>query len=607
MGAYLGAAQPTPSQTSFDTKTRITKYIWSIHPNNVQKFKNLPFKESIKSSTFKSENNLEWYLKCWPNGNAEHQRDSFGSGQGYCIVSLHLASMPTHYKSVRIYFSLHCPQTHSSLGFIAQSNLQISGCGWGWYEQLSSELISCDNISLVCSVRILEIEDTKHNMIYKYPLTVSNIYKEQQIHWQLHGSKLHKFHTAHVGKCMSSHSVSDTNPMFTFRCYPNGSPATALKKGYVDLILVLAALPIGVKSIKVKCKMQCVQIDHTETMTGWLRYTTRQITFKKYCLFNKLKLYSLLNFIGHIEILECVNEKEQTMIDIKYKNVLSPQSNDDSKHNELKDDIDHKLNEVDDSDATLLQKYNIRSGYGLILIVCIEDYQTLTKNKIKNLNGTVHDKKLMIDLFKNKYKYKIIQNQKNIVNYDAFTTLINDARHELYQHHQQYDFFGLIFSGHGNQHSIYTSDGRSYGRVDLYKFFNGLNCTRFKDKPKLLVLDACKGVFEAPQMKTAKCGSSSLNIGNNPTHPDDNIIILNANSDKYVGWDIKGKGGVLIQSLHHVLSNNTNKIRLDAMTKCIDMKMKEIGQETDTMQTLQKIEHGVKKEIYFCIEKKKIK
>eukprot|EP01084_Bolivina_argentea_P089082 160818_1 len=220
---------------------------------------------------------------------------------------------------------------------------------------------------------------------------------------------------------------------------------------------------------------------------------------------------------------------------------------------------------------------------------------------MSNLDNTVKDKESLIKLFENEYKYNVIYNKNDIVTYNDFDKYINEARSELYNNPQKYDAFIFAFSGHGTQESICLSDDKSYSRIDVYKFFNGLGCKPFSDKPKLLVFDACKGSKKAPQINT----KNPSNVCVYPSHPDDNIIVFNANSDFYVSYDTNN-GGLLIQSLHNVLKNNRNKICLDDMSKLIEFEMKKVCKninnngDNNIMQLLEKVERGITKKIYFC-------
>ena len=257
------------------------------------------------------------------------------------------------------------------------------------------------------------------------------------------------------------------------------------------------------------------------------------------------------------------------------------------------------------SHSPSLEQYDVRCGRGLAAIICIKEYKPYGQNK-NNLPNTIVDRQGLQQLFEDHYGFKTLCLKQNRITLQDFQDFLYGVRHELYTNHQQYDAFILAFSGHGHQDTILLSDLKEYGRVDLYRYFNGLQCPKFKRKPKLLLIDACKGEEEAPLLKMGwmrEMTKAAPSVGvQYPVHPDDNIVIFDSNSDGYVSYDF-AKGGALMQSFIKVMRANSNKLLLDDMAKMIERDIKRIGRKSGTMQMLDCKLKGIDKRIYFCAPK----
>eukprot|EP01084_Bolivina_argentea_P242131 406296_1 len=562
----------------FEDENKMTKCSWKI--SEVNKFKSLENGRYITSKTFKSEKNLNWKLLCYPNGD---NKESIGN----CQLYLYLSHMPKQYKTVIVYRYIHCEQTGSSCQSIQSYDKAV---GWSFISSqfiLLSELVSSRNISFECGIRILRIFDKSNFIIYQYPLLLSDIFQKQQIRWHINKQLMSKFKAAHWGQCF----LCPVNDLFSITCFPSGYPLSNRDRGTVGIELQLCSFPIGVASFRFKLVIEIPQLDENFTVDDGVFILTYVTSTGQGIHFPSTKLHQIssMDIIAHIEILKCYNHKDEEIANISFKTLLLSEPYKD-------EEFDEKKYETDVDEYTCqLAKYYIHAARGLVLIICVKDYET-HHTGFENLKYTNQNMVLLKTLFGNEFKYNVKCVTKDIVRHNDFDKLITEARNELYQNSSKYDVFIFAFSGHGNEDVIHLSDGCRYNRIELYKFFNGLNCKLFKDKPKLLIFDACKGMETAPQLKYAK---GSLNVGNAPTHPDDNIIILNANSDEYLSFDTK-EGGVLIKALYNVLMNCKKMISLDDLIKCIDIEMKNIGQKINAIQTLQCIQHGIKKQIFFC-------
>eukprot|EP01084_Bolivina_argentea_P144936 254185_1 len=283
------------NKVSFDEITKITKYEWTIIQTNVNKFKQLPSGSSIKSSYFISEQNIKWYLECYPNGDGT---DKVGS----CDLFLTLLSLPPKYKSVTVYFYLYCPQTNSYFEDVDVFEESEDCCVWINASEIISTLQPDNDIVFECGVRILKITNRNKHIIYEYPLSVSSIKKNKQITWSINNNLINTFRKSQYGKPINARLISATNNMFTIECYPNGICKTS--KGYISLYLKVISYPMGVESMVIKFNLKCPKMDESKINYHSFSNANGSYGWDKYCSANKLELCDRLDIICEIEIIE---------------------------------------------------------------------------------------------------------------------------------------------------------------------------------------------------------------------------------------------------------------------------------------------------------------
>ena len=174
-----------------------------------------------------------------------------------------------------------------------------------------------------------------------------------------------------------------------------------------------------------------------------------------------------------------------------------------------------------------------------------------------------------------------------------FIKFIHSVRNHLFDNADKYDAFLLAFSGHGSQSGVYLSDGKQFGRVKLYKWFNGDNCIEFNDKPRVLLIDACKGNQKAKDLNVVSKDMEELSVA-----PDDNTVVFNSTTDEYVSWE-NGKGGAMMQSFIKVMKQK-DTMPLHKISQKMSKEMKRVGKKMGTAQTLDFQQKGIDKDIYFC-------
>lgn len=234
----------------------------------------------------------------------------------------------------------------------------------------------------------------------------------------------------------------------------------------------------------------------------------------------------------------------------------------------------------------------IPKGKALAAIVCVSKYDNL-----KDLKGTPKDRTGLKKLFEKGLEYETKCWNKDKITYEEFDAFLHDVRSELVKNAKKYEAFIFAFSGHGNQNSIYLSDGKTFGRVELYKWFNGIFCMKFKDKLKWFLIDACKGGAKAKDLnRTSKNSEAKSSLA-----PDDHIVVFNSTTDEYVAWENPNEGGVMMQSFIKVIQQIEPKKSSTLYQISCDtaQEMSEMGKKLKTAQTLN-AQFNKPTNIYFC-------
>eukprot|EP01084_Bolivina_argentea_P131549 232176_1 len=259
-------------------------------------------------------------------------------------------------------------------------------------------------------------------------------------------------------------------------------------------------------------------------------------------------------------------------------------------------------NDNDDDDDEKKQKQEIETyiiSTALILVVCITSY-----DYCKDLPGTQIDKQNMYKLWHYKYKFEVIQNNTKRVDYDDFNDLINDCRSKLSrkQNKNKYDALFIIYSGHGDEDNIILSDSYKYNRDKLMEYFNGNNVPFMSNKPKIIIMDACRGnkdVVEAWPVSNNNTKNKSIRMKgpkDNQHHPDEQFIVLYATTKGYQVPD-GDDGGNVIKTIYDIFNkdSNINKYHLDDLFK---ITQKEVKQICNATQCIEQRNYGNDSHIY---------
>ena len=200
----------------------------------------------------------------------------------------------------------------------------------------------------------------------------------------------------------------------------------------------------------------------------------------------------------------------------------------------------------DQSDDMMDDKYNITNA--LVLIICISKY-----NGMPDLESVKMDMEKMTDLWQNKFKYTVIANKvrdkdgEYFVDDETIDSLIGDAKQLLRNTKNGFDAFIFIYSGHGYNGGIITSETRRVSLTEIEKEVSPKKLKKFKDCPKIFIIDACRSrsanlPFDE-RLKEIKADTSGKNQTTKWHHPLLNTIEVFGNTQGYSVFGSSNDGG----------------------------------------------------------------
>ena len=123
------------------------------------------------------------------------------------------------------------------------------------------------------------------------------------------------------------------------------------------------------------------------------------------------------------------------------------------------------------------------------------------KNR-RRRKGTDYDEKLLADTFKWLHFEVIVH--RDLKGSEMKATLEEIANLD----HSQYNAFVCCILSHGTEDGVYGTDWMPLSFYDLRRLFSGNRCPDLHSKPKLFIIQACRGKdIDHGVMKTEHCGN----------------------------------------------------------------------------------------------------
>ena len=199
-----------------------------------------------------------------------------------------------------------------------------------------------------------------------------------------------------------------------------------------------------------------------------------------------------------------------------------------------------------------------RISNALVLIICISQY-----NQLDNLESVKVDMKIMRDLWEKRFNYTVIANEiskkdnEYFVDAETIDSKIGDAKKLLRDENNTFDGFILIYSGHGYKDGIITSDNQYVKLTEIQKEFSAKKLKKFKDYPKIFIIDACRSRFPSLPMEERLeiKGASNKKYQTQWYHPLANMIEIFGNTRGYGVGGNPLTGGSLIREMSNTFEN----------------------------------------------------
>ena len=246
---------------------------------------------------------------------------------------------------------------------------------------------------------------------------------------------------------------------------------------------------------------------------------------------------------------------------------------------------EHYSDSASDSESTSSDVYYMKNP--LVLLLCISKYGVNVnygneKITYLDLQGPKCDMKTQTDLWQNKFGFDLISNSSNICNNNSENDndkKIDDYNCQLTKHEmdieiarvrlkllesKDYDGLIFIFSGHGYEDGIVTSDGKLVSMTQIKQEFSANKISTFKDKPKIYIIDACRS--KKPKLPMTQdliyvSTKGSQDADFKFYHPYINTLEIFGNTPDYSVLDLGAtEGGVLLSAMTKHLSRYVDKL-----------------------------------------------
>lgn len=239
-----------------------------------------------------------------------------------------------------------------------------------------------------------------------------------------------------------------------------------------------------------------------------------------------------------------------------------------------------------------LEPYSITSTpRGYVLIINIEEYDPLSG--IPSRRGSTHDAIKLQSLFED-FGYNV----SILANLNAYELKNAVAEFASRPEHKNVDAAGLFILSHGLEHHIVASDGLHVSVNHLVNYFSNPNSPYLAGKPKLVVIQACRGDLRnhLGSIKSDNVDASSLTseVSLDPAswlslpHMTDCVIVYST-LPGFVSWRSESDGSWYIRNFVDVFRSHGDCLHiLDLLTEVNKRLVSE-----STVQALKQISQPV--------------
>ena len=218
-----------------------------------------------------------------------------------------------------------------------------------------------------------------------------------------------------------------------------------------------------------------------------------------------------------------------------------------------------------------------------------------------DLPGVKKDVDRMEHLFSNVYNYDNVYKVKEgqqVNRYYLSGRKIEErlirARSIIVEYKVDHDAIILYFAGHGSETAIYGSDGDQIRISTLEQYFSNARLPGLAGKPKIIILDTCRGIQDAQSMdESSRPSIFGYGIKKIRNRTDD-IIVMNGSVKGYRVWENTENGGYFTQAFCQILSADRGRSTLSEMTAMINKRCSEISRRKQTSVFANRLHYSVK-------------
>ncbi|XP_006834493.1 PREDICTED: caspase-3 [Chrysochloris asiatica] len=188
---------------------------------------------------------------------------------------------------------------------------------------------------------------------------------------------------------------------------------------------------------------------------------------------------------------------------------------------------------------------------GLCIIINNKNFHSSTKMAPRS--GTDVDAAKVMETFRN-LKYEV--RNKNDLTREEIMGLMRSVSEE--DHSKRSSFICVLLS-HGEEGVIYGTDG-PVDLKNLTTFFRGDNCRSLAGKPKLFIIQACRGTDLDCGIETDSAFDDDMTCQKIPVEAD--FLYAYSTAPGYYSWRNSKDGSWFIQSLCAMLNQYAHKLEL---------------------------------------------
>lgn len=129
----------------------------------------------------------------------------------------------------------------------------------------------------------------------------------------------------------------------------------------------------------------------------------------------------------------------------------------------------------------------MRVSNGLFVVINIAKFDI--PDELPDRIGSEHDEKAMVELFGDHFKFDV-----NVSTRKRKKEIVQDL-HKISsdKHNEEKDCLAVCVMSHGDESGFYTSDGKKIDYEKVISYFKNDRCKSFRGKPKLFIIQACRG------------------------------------------------------------------------------------------------------------------